>query len=129
MPLSSKKDNRFDLSRNKKAQKYTLATKFFTRRSVNIEAVAKTFRPLWHTRRKFEVSNAGDNILLFTCESDEDIERSSWENLGRSTDTWWFSSDMICLLLLRTFRLIGFRFGFRFIICHTPYYQARWLVV
>ena len=40
-----------------------------------IEAVAKTFRPLWRMRKKFEVSNAGDNILLFAFESDEDIEK------------------------------------------------------
>ena len=46
LSLSSKEDNKFDLSKNKKAQTYTLATKFFTRHSVNIEAVAKTFRPL-----------------------------------------------------------------------------------
>ncbi|XP_050247342.1 uncharacterized protein At4g02000-like [Quercus robur] len=75
LSLSSKEDNKFDLSKNKKRQTYTLAAKFFTRRSINIEAVAKTFRPLWRTRRKFEVSNAGDNILLFAFESEEDIEK------------------------------------------------------
>lgn len=74
LSLSSKEDNKLDSSKNKKAQTYTLAAKFFTRRSVNIEVVAKTFRPLWRTRRKFEVSNAGDNIL-FAFESDEDIEK------------------------------------------------------
>ena len=68
-------DNKFDLSKNKKTQMYTLAVKFLTRCSVNIEAVAKTFRPLWRMRKKFEVSNAGDNILLFAIESDEDIEK------------------------------------------------------
>ena len=46
LSLSSKEDNKFDLSKNKKAQTYTLAAKFFTHHSVNIEAVAKTFRPL-----------------------------------------------------------------------------------
>ena len=75
MSLSSKEDNKFDLSKKKKTQTYTLAAKFFTRRSVNIKAVAKTFRPLWRTKRKFEVSNAGDNIILFAFESEEDIEK------------------------------------------------------
>ena len=75
LSLSSKEDNKFNLSKNKKTQTYTLAAKFLTRCSMNIKAVAKTFRPLWRTRKKFEVSNVGDNILLFAFESDEDIEK------------------------------------------------------
>lgn len=75
LSLSTKEDDKFDLSKNKKAQNYVLATKFFTRRSVNIEAVAKIFRPLWRTRGKFEVSDAGDNILLFAFELSADIEK------------------------------------------------------
>lgn len=50
LSLSNKEDNKFDLSKNKKEQKYTPAAKFFTRHSVNIEAVATTFRPLWRTK-------------------------------------------------------------------------------
>ena len=30
---------------------------------------------MWRTRRKFEVSNAGDNILLFAFESEEDAKK------------------------------------------------------
>ena len=75
LSLSTKEDDKFDLSKNKKIQNYVLTAKFFTRHSVNIEAVAKTFRPLWRTRGKFEVSDAGNNILLFTFELNADIEK------------------------------------------------------
>lgn len=75
LSLSTKEDDKFDLSKNKKIQNYVLVAKFFTRRSVNIEVVAKTFRPPWRTRGKFEVNDAGNNILLFAFELNADIEK------------------------------------------------------
>ena len=35
---------------------------------VNVEAVARTFRPIWRTKWNFEVSTAGENILLIAFE-------------------------------------------------------------
>ena len=52
-----------------------MAAKFFTRRNVNVEAVAKTFRPLWQTRGKFEVCEGKDNVLLFDFELEADAEK------------------------------------------------------
>ena len=49
-----------------------LAAKFFTKRALNIEAVARTFRPLWHTKASFHITNVGDNILLFTFDQEVD---------------------------------------------------------
>ena len=54
---------------------FVLAAKFFTCRSLNVEAVVKTFRPLWRTRGSFEVSDGGDNILLLAFEMDVDAEK------------------------------------------------------
>lgn len=42
---------------------------------MNLEAVARTFRPLWRTKQRFEVSDAGDNRLLFAFETIEDVEK------------------------------------------------------
>uniref|UniRef100_A0A7N2LEP9 DUF4283 domain-containing protein n=1 Tax=Quercus lobata TaxID=97700 RepID=A0A7N2LEP9_QUELO len=63
------------MSKRKKTQGFVLAAKFYTCRSVNLEVVAKTFRPLWRTKYKFEVSDAGDNRLLFAFETVEDVEK------------------------------------------------------
>ena len=52
-----------------------LAAKFFTRRSLNVEVVVKTFQPLWRTRVNFEVSDGGNNILLLAFEMDMDAEK------------------------------------------------------
>ena len=75
LSLTEKEGDKLDLSKNKKTQVFVLAAKFFTRRSMNVEAVAKTFRPLWRTRKAFEVSEAGDNRLLFAFQTAEDVEK------------------------------------------------------
>ena len=49
-----------------------LAAKFFTKRALNIEALARMLRPLWHTKASFHITNVGDNILLFTFDQEVD---------------------------------------------------------
>lgn len=71
----TEKGDKLDLKNKKKGQNFVLAAKFFTRRSLNIEAVAKTFRPLWHIKENFEASDVGNNCLLFAFQSEEDIEK------------------------------------------------------
>lgn len=64
-----------DLSKDKKTAEYVLAAKFFTRRLINVEAVARTFCPLWHMKRNFEVSMVGDNVVLIVFEWEVDAEK------------------------------------------------------
>lgn len=75
LSLSKKEGDKFDLSKSKKSQCFVLAAKFYTRRLVNLEVVAKKFRPLWRTKNSFQVSDAGVNRLLFAFELVEDIEK------------------------------------------------------
>lgn len=64
-----------DLSKEKKTAEYVLAAKFFTRRLINVEAVARTFCPLWHMKRNCEVSMVGDNVVLIVFEWEVDAEK------------------------------------------------------
>ena len=75
LSLSEKEGDEIDLSGNRKTTSFVLLAKFFTCRSLNLEVVAKTFRPLWHTRDNFEVSDAGNNKLLFAFHSEEDVKK------------------------------------------------------
>ena len=75
LSLTEKERDKLDLSKRKKSHGFVLVAKFYTRRSVNLEAVAKTFRPLWRTKHRFEVSDAGDNRLLFVFKTVEDVEK------------------------------------------------------
>ncbi|XP_065628186.1 uncharacterized protein LOC136066979 [Quercus suber] len=40
-----------------------------------MEAVAWTFRPLWKTKENFNITNAGNNVLLFALELEVDVEK------------------------------------------------------
>ena len=45
--------------------KFLLAARFFTGRVLNIEAIARTFKILWHTKKGFEARDMGDHCVLF----------------------------------------------------------------
>ena len=64
VPLSSKGTNRGG----------TIAGWFLTRRRINIEAIAKTFRPLWRADKGFTLRDMGENKVLFTFQDSIDAE-------------------------------------------------------
>ena len=75
LSLSQKEGKHVVLSKNKLVQEFVLAAKFLTRRNINIDAVAKTFGPPWHTNQSFNIRDAGDNYLLFSFEVESDLEK------------------------------------------------------
>lgn len=54
---------------------YRLVAKFFTKRVVNTEAVARTFKPLWKPSGELKIRDIGGNLLLFEFEDSMDLER------------------------------------------------------
>lgn len=75
LSLSQKEGKHVALSKNKLVQEFVLAAEFLTRRNINIDAVAKTFRPLWCTSQSFNIRDAGDNYLPFSFEVELDLEK------------------------------------------------------
>ena len=73
--LKDQEDDKFDLSLMAGHDKPTLAAKFFTRRIINVEAVARTFKPLWQTKNSFSLQDVGDNMVLIEFEDQSDLER------------------------------------------------------
>ena len=72
LTLSVNEDKKVDLMAKKKAGEHVLAAKFLTHQNVNLEAVARTFRPIWRTRGSFEVNEAGNNMVLLDFEFEVD---------------------------------------------------------
>ena len=54
---------------------YLLATRFFTSRVLNMEAIARTFKLLWHTKKGFEVRDMGDHKVLFIFSEASDVDK------------------------------------------------------
>ncbi|KAL0001327.1 hypothetical protein SO802_015108 [Lithocarpus litseifolius] len=52
-----------------------LAARFFMHRTLNMEAIARTFKPLWRTKRSFEVKDMGNHIILFVFSYESDADR------------------------------------------------------
>lgn len=45
--------------------KFLLAARFFTGRALNMEAITRTFKSLWHTKKGFQVLDMGNHRVLF----------------------------------------------------------------
>ena len=91
LSLLEAEGKKHDLSKEKRTAEYVLAVKFFTRRSINVEAVARTFRPLWRTKRNFEVSMAGDNVVLIAFEWEVDAKKVI------EGEPWMFGRHLVVL--------------------------------
>ena len=91
LSLTGVEETNIDLSHDKKKKGTVLAAKFFTQRSLNIEVVARTFRPFWCTKSSFEVSDAGNNVLLIAFELEVDAEKVL---LG---EPWAFDRHLVVL--------------------------------
>ena len=60
-----------------------------TRRTLNVEAMGRTFKPLWRARKGFEIREAGDHVLLFVFVLETDAERVL------ATELWSFNKHVV----------------------------------
>ena len=73
--LSNAERNTVDLLSTPNQPKSFLVAKFLTQRSLNVESMACTFKPLWRTNHGFTVWDMNDNRLVFVFEDEADRER------------------------------------------------------
>jgi hypothetical protein len=64
-----------DLANTSQQPESILAAKFLTSRVLNMDAVARTFKPLWKTRHAFSVQDLGGNKVAFVFEDVMDLKR------------------------------------------------------
>ena len=73
--LSEHEGNKFHMEDGEPEQGYFLAARFYTSRSLNMEAIANTFKLLWRTRKGFEVQDIGNHRVLFEFRDALDIDK------------------------------------------------------
>nr|XP_023890894.1 uncharacterized protein At4g02000-like [Quercus suber] len=68
-----------------------MVAKFLTKRVLSVEAVIRTFSPLWRSTRGFEVRRAGDHVLLFVFDNKEEVDKIL------SSAPWSFDKHLVVL--------------------------------
>ncbi|XP_030970096.1 uncharacterized protein LOC115990400 [Quercus lobata] len=81
----------FDLEEELATPEYIIAGKFYTRRALNMEAIASTFMPLWRSRNGFKVKNMGNHIVLFTFDNKHEVDSIL------SNEPWSFDKHLLVL--------------------------------
>lgn len=66
-----------------------LAVKFLNRRVLNVDAIGRTFRAAWKTRKGFDIQQVGDHLFLFFFELANDAKRVL------SDEPWSFDKHLV----------------------------------
>ena len=73
--LSEHEGNQYLVWENETEEGYYLAAHFFTSRVLSMEAIARTFKLLWRTRKGFEVRDMGNHKVLLEFSDPSDVDR------------------------------------------------------
>lgn len=91
LSLSEREGDDLCLTRNRCTTEHLIAALFLTQRALNMEAVARTFKPLWRVDSGFTVSNEGAHKVVFSFENSEDVDRIL------SGEPWSFDKSLVIL--------------------------------
>lgn len=72
LSLSEREGGDFKFVAQHKSQEFLIMAKFFMPRTLNVEAVAHTFNPIWRSKNGFQIQNLGDHRLLFIFDNNVD---------------------------------------------------------
>lgn len=75
--LSEVEDGGAEVTHQEEISIHRLERKFLTKRVLNVDAVARTFKPLWKLTRELKIRDVGENMLVFEFEDNLDLERVS----------------------------------------------------
>lgn len=82
LSLSGQEGDGFRLRNEMGSNEFILAAKFFMRRMLNTDAIARNFKQLWCSQNGFKVKDIGNHIVLFIfynkLEADRVIASQPW---------------------------------------------------
>ena len=89
--LSESEGSKYQVRDETEREEFFIAARFFTRRAISIEAVARTFRVVWRTKKGFEVRDMGNHRVLFMFAIEEDVVRVM------QGEPWSFDKHLVAL--------------------------------
>lgn len=91
LPLNNMEGVDLQLLEERSTKEFTIAAKFLTKQALNIDAIIRTFSPLWQSINSFEVRKAGDHVLLFVFDNKEEVEKIL------TNEPWSFDKHLVVL--------------------------------
>ena len=73
--LTEDEERGADVLNQEDVEVHRLVGRFFTKRVLNDDVVARTFKPLWKLASKLKIRDSGDNVLIFEFEDILDLEQ------------------------------------------------------
>ena len=73
--LSEKENIGLVLNKDQCSGEFILATQFLTLWFLNMEAMARTFKQLWHSTNGFKIRNHNDHRVLFVFDNLSDVDQ------------------------------------------------------
>ena len=91
LSLNEREGSKFTLQNQHRSVEFIIAAKFLTKRMLNMEAVAKTFRQLWRSTEGFKLSKLDDHLVLFVFKKKGDLDRVL------QSESWCFDKNLVVL--------------------------------
>ncbi|KAK9983400.1 hypothetical protein SO802_032925 [Lithocarpus litseifolius] len=91
LTLSNKEGPGCSLDEELSSSEFCIAIKFLTKRPLNIDAIAKTFTPLWRSKNGFRVRNLGDRKVLFVFDNKVEVDKVI------QSEPWIFDKQLIVM--------------------------------
>ena len=91
LSLSEKEGDDLCVKKDRCSKEFIIAAQFLTKQALNMEAVARTFKPLWRADKGFTVSKEGTHKALFVFDNKEDVDHIL------SREPWSFDKYLVVL--------------------------------
>ena len=89
--LSESEGSRYQVRDEPGEEEYFIAARFLTRRTISAEAIARTFKLVWRTKKGFEVRDIGNHRVMFVFTNEEDVARVM------QGEPWSFDKHLVAL--------------------------------
>uniref|UniRef100_A0A7N2M1R9 Zinc knuckle CX2CX4HX4C domain-containing protein n=1 Tax=Quercus lobata TaxID=97700 RepID=A0A7N2M1R9_QUELO len=100
LTLSDRECSNFRIKKEQAKTEYILAAKFLTKRALNIDAIAKTFTPLWRSRNGFKIKKESDHVVLFSFDDKNEMEKIM------AAEPWSSDKNLMVLQRFQTRKIV-----------------------